>query len=290
MTRLASRTWFQIVAGILTTVCACSSPRPADPAGALSANEREIDLSASFPGIGADDATFVVLNASSGEVLRHNRVRAQRRLLPASTFKIPNSLIALETGVASGPDHLIPWDSVLPTDGTFWASSWSRDHTLRSAMQNSVFWYYQTVAREIGADRMQRYLDQFDYGNRNMGGGLDGFWLHGDLRISPDEQVRFLQRMYNGELGVSERSTQIVKDMLLLESTDAYRLSGKTGTANLTATRELAWLVGYVERPSETWFFALNVEGEEVWERWGNPSTRLRLLRQLLSAVGAIQV
>lgn len=235
-------------------------------------------------GVDAADATFVVLKAASGEIIRYNPARARRRFVPASTFKIPNSLIALETNSASGPDHLIEWDSVGPRDGGFWASSWSQDHTLRSAMRNSVFWYYQVLARDIGADRMQHYLDQFDYGNRNMGGGLDRFWLHGDLRISPDEQVQFLKRMYDGELGLSDRSTRIVKDILVLDAGRADRLSGKTGTANLTAMRTLAWLVGYVERPADTWFFAMNVEGEEVWARWGNPAARLALVRELLAA------
>jgi beta-lactamase class D len=94
--------------------------------------------------------------------------------------------------------------------------------------------------------------------------------------------------MVTGKLGVSERSTQIVRDILVLDSTGTYRLSGKTGTAMLTPTRELAWLVGYVENASDTAFFALNVEGEEVWERWGNPTARLRLVRQLLDATAVL--
>ncbi|HSJ10700.1 MAG TPA: penicillin-binding transpeptidase domain-containing protein, partial [Longimicrobiales bacterium] len=168
-----------------------------------------------------------------------------------------------------------------------WSSSWSADQTLRTAMRNSVFWYYQEIARQIGATRMREYLDRFEYGNGSMGGGIDRFWLHGDLRISADEQVRFLQRMYDGQLGLSERTTQAVRDIIVLDSTAGYRVSGKTGTANVTSTRELAWLVGFVELPSDTWFFALNVEGAEVWERWGNPGARLALVRSLLDVAGA---
>lgn len=212
------------------------------------------------------------------------------RFIPASTYKIANSLIALETGVATGPDHVIPWDSTAPRDPGFWASVWSQDHTLRSAMRNSVYWYYQVLARQIGAERMQTYLDRFSYGNRNMGGGLDRFWLHGELRISPDEQVRFLARMYQGGLGLSERSTEVVKDLLVLEETPAYRISGKTGTADVTPTRELAWLVGYVEHRGDVWFYALNLEGEQVWERWGSSTARLALVRDLLQDLGVLPV
>lgn len=270
---------------LLTALLACASSHEDRPASAAALTEREVDLSEFFVGVDSADATFVVLKAAAGEIIRHNPARAQRRFVPASTFKIPNSLIALETNSASGPDHLIQWDSTGPRAGGFWASSWSQDHTLRSALRNSVIWYYQVLARDIGADRMQRYLDQFDYGNRNMGGGLDQFWLHGDLRISPDEQVQFLKRMYDGDIGLSDRSTRIVRDILVLDASQADRLSGKTGTANVTATRTLAWLVGYVERQADTWFFALNLEGEEVWARWGNPAARLALVRELLAAV-----
>lgn len=244
--------------------------------------ESVVNLAGFFPGINPNDATFVVYHPLSGQVIRHNTVRAEQRFIPASTYKIPNSLIALETGVAKGAEHVISWDSaVKPTKG-FWSNEWSKDHTLRSAIRFSVYWYYQALARDVGAERMQEYLNQFDYGNRSMDGGLDRFWLYGDLRISPNEQVRFLERMYNGKLGLSARSTRIVKEILLLEERADYRLSGKTGTADVTPTRELAWLVGFVEREKEVWFYALNLEGEQVWEQWGSSSKRLALVRSLL--------
>jgi beta-lactamase class D len=244
--------------------------------------EKDVDLADFFAGIDPNDATFVVYHPSSGQIIRHNAVRAQQRFIPASTYKIPNSLIALETEVAKDADHRIPWDSAVKPAKGFWSPEWSKDHTLRSAIGSSVYWYYQELARGIGPERMQKYLDHFDYGNRDMGGGIDQFWLHGDLRISPNEQVRFLERMYSGKLGLSPRTTQIVKEILVLEESADYRLSGKTGTADVTPTRELAWLVGFVERRGEAWFYALNMEGEQVWEQWGPPAKRLALVRSLL--------
>jgi len=217
-------------------------------------------------------------------------VRAEQRFIPASTYKIPNSLIALESGVAKNAEHEILWDSAVKPAKGFWSDKWSKNHTLRSAMRFSVYWYYQALAREVGAERMQNYVDQFDYGNRDIGGGIDRFWLHGDLRISPNEQIRFLERMYNEKLGLSARSTRIVKEILVLEEGAGYRLSGKTGTAPLTTTRELAWLVGFVEREGDVWFYALNMEmeGEQVWKRWGNPSKRIPLVRSLLHKLGVL--
>lgn len=261
---------------------ACVLPAKAPRSESAKLLEYEADLSEHFSGIDPNDATFVVYHPASGRIVRHNPERAQRRFLPASTYKIPNSLIAIETGVAKGADHLIAWDSTVPRGSGFWSPTWSKDHTLRSAIKASAYWYYQELAREIGTTRMQRYLDQFDYGNRSMGGALDTFWLHGSLRISSDEQVRFLERMYSGKLGLRERSTQIVKDIIVLEDNLDYRLSGKTGTADVTPTRELAWLVGYVERDGGVWFYALNMEGEQVWEQWGRPAARLALVRAML--------
>jgi beta-lactamase class D len=114
-----------------------------------------------------------------------------------------------------------------------------------------------------------------------MGGGLDRFWLHGDLRISAFEQVAFLERFHSGKLGLSSRTTEIMKGLMLLEDDGSYRLSGKSGTAEVTATRELGWLVGFLERGDETVFYALNIEGERVWEDWP-PQKRPALVRRLL--------
>ena len=94
--------------------------------------------------------------------------------------------------------------------------------------------------------------------------------------------------MYNGELDISPQSVAIIKDLMILEDNPAYRLGGKTGSADVTPTRELAWLVGYVERNDDLWFYALNMEGEDVWERWGKPSARLALVRDLLQALGIL--
>jgi len=271
-----------IVLLLAQVVAACTPLDRAAEAETSLPLENVVNLADFFPGIDPNDATFVVYHPLSDQIIRHNPVRAKQRFIPASTYKIPNSLIALETGVAKGAEHVIPWDSaVKPTKG-FWSHKWSKNQTLRSAIRLSVYWYYQALAREVGVERMQEYLDQFDYGNRDTGGGIDRFWLHGDLRISPNEQVRFLERMYNEKLGLSARSTRIVKEILVLEERVGYRLSGKTGTADVTPTSELAWLVGFVEREGDVWFYALNMEGDQVWEQWGSSSKRIALVRSLL--------
>jgi beta-lactamase class D len=249
--------------------------------------DRVADLRRFFAGGAPVDATFVLRNGRTGEVIRHHPARAAERLLPASTFKIPHTLIALETGVVSGAEFVIPFDASRKRDG-FWSPDWSRDQTLRSAFQGSVYWYYQETARRIGEKRMAEYLKRFGYGNESLAGGVDAFWLEGGLRISADEQVRFLQRMNEGRLGVSGRNLEILRSIMVLERGPGYTLRGKTGTVDVTPTRELAWLVGFVERADETWYFALNLEGEEVWERWGPGAARRQLVSALLRELGAL--
>lgn len=251
------------------------------------ARDRVVDLGRFFAGGAPVDATFVLRNGRTGEVVRHDPARAAERLLPASTFKIPHTLIALETGVVSDADFVIPFDAGRKRDG-FWPDDWSRDHTLRSAFQGSVYWYYQETARRIGPKRMEAYLRRFGYGNGSLAGGVDAFWLEGGLRISADEQVGFLRRMNEGRLGVSGRSLEILRSVMVLERGPGYTLRGKTGTADVTPTRELAWLVGFVERADETWYFALSLEGEEVWERWGPGAARRQLVSSLLRELGVL--
>jgi beta-lactamase class D len=249
---------------VSTIVLGCSAMAPSHSActasfasgkGVLQAS----DITRYFQGI---EGTFVLLDGKSGKALCHNPERASTAFLPASTFKIPNSLIALEAGVATSPDFSLAWDSKATPRQPWWPPIWAQDHTLRTALPNSVVWYYKELARRIGAERMQSYVDRFEYGNRNISGGIDQFWLSGGLRISAEQQVQFLRRFYFGELPVSERTTRLVKDMLVMEETPFYRLSGKTGWAGFgdASAPSVGWLVGYLERNGQVHFFAINID------------------------------
>ncbi|TEA77185.1 penicillin-binding transpeptidase domain-containing protein [Allopusillimonas ginsengisoli] len=228
--------------------------------------------------------TFVLLDGQTGELICHDSVRAEAGFLPASTFKIPNTVIALETGVASGADFGLPWDSRRDPRQDWWPETWARDQTLATALPNSVVWFYQALARRIGTDRMQAYVDKFDYGNRNIQGDIDRFWLTGDLRISALQQVKFLQRFYTEALGASHRSTQIVKEALVLEHTDEYRYSGKTGWAGMgdAHAQQTGWLVGYLERKNKVYFYALNMDMNNP----GDGPARLAIVKAILQQRG----
>lgn len=283
---MAIHPWMLISATLVAGATACASAETSSEPF-QGASVREVDLTSLFRGDQAVEATFVLLDPSAGWTI-HNPDRAVQRFLPASTFKIPNTLIALETGVATDADFTIPFDSIRDRREGFWTPEWSRDQTLRSAFQNSVYWYYQELARRVGSARMQQYLSLFEYGNQDMGGGDDRFWLEGDLRTSPKEQVDFLRKFHQETLGVSTRSTDILREIMVLEIGPGYVLSGKTGTADVTPTRELAWLVGFLEREDSVLYFALNLEGEEVWERWGQPLARRQLVMSIFRELGVL--
>lgn len=172
-----------------------------------------------------------------------------RGFLPASTFKIPNTLIGLETGVIPDVDFALRWDGQRR-----WFEDWNRDHDLRSAMRFSVVWFYQEVARRIGNERMHDWIQRLNFGNRAAGPELDTFWLIGDLRINALQQLDFLRRLREGRLPVTERSSAIVRELLHLDDSDEWTQYGKTGwyqpepNISLPEHPTVGWLVGWVER------------------------------------------
>lgn len=263
----------------------CPAPQPPDADRTLSqdAGLERPDLGRHF---GELEGTFVLLDGQTGERLRYNPERAATRFLPASTFKIANTLIALETGVVAGPEAPLTRDTLQAPRQDWWPASWAQDHTLSTAMRGSVVWYYQELARRVGRERMQSYLERFDYGNRDASGGIDQFWLTGGLGISADEQVDFLRRFFHGELGVDERSTGIVKEMLILEDTPDYRLSGKSGWVGLgeADAPQVGWLVGYLERGTEVHFFATNIRMRSGQDA----SARMNIVRAVLGELGLL--
>ena len=219
---------------------------------AKSDGDINLDIGRRFRSRGVD-GTFLLHSVHDDTWLVHNSARADQGFLPASTFKIPNSLIALETGVIRDENEILKWDGVKRD-----VQEWNRDHNMRTAIAVSAVWFYQELARRIGAKRMREWIDRLGYGNRDISGPIDLFWLTGALRITPRQQVDFVRRLHLDDLPFSERSRRIVKDILVLERTDAYVLRGKTGLAAPGGVG-VGWFVGWVERGQRAWVFASNV-------------------------------
>ncbi|MCK5281483.1 MAG: class D beta-lactamase, partial [Cyclobacteriaceae bacterium] len=156
----------------------------------------------------------------------YNQSRTVQQFLPASTFKILNSLIALECGVIEDENEIIPWDSI-----ERFVPAWNKDHNLRTGIKYSVVWFYKELARRIGEVRMKSWVDEIDYGNMKTGKEIDNFWLVGDLRIAPMEQVEFLKRFSAGDLPFKKEYINTVQKILIEEQNDQYIFRAKTGWA-----------------------------------------------------------
>lgn len=175
--------------------------------------------------------------------------------LPASTFKIANSIIGLETGVINSDSTIFKWDGEEK-----WLKAWEQDLVLKDAFKFSCVPCYQDVAREIGAPRMKEYIANFNYGTLDITEtNIDNFWLEGKSRITQFQQIDFLKRFYKNELSITKRTGDIVSAILLIEDNDHYKLSGKTGLSNENKEYN-GWFVGYLEQDNNTYFFATNLE------------------------------
>jgi beta-lactamase class D len=206
------------------------------------------------------EGTLVVLNTANGEFMAHDPERAKRRFVPASTFKVPNSLIGLETGAFSSVEELLRWDGVQRS-----RASLNRDHNMRSAIRYSVVWFFQELARRAGHQSMSDWVRQLGYGNQDIGSPseLTRFWLSGPVAISALEQVEFLDRLRLGDLPASQRSQRMVREILHIGAIPGGQLRAKTGWALRPGT-DLGWYVGWLDAGDDRdLVFAMNVDMTE---------------------------
>ena len=198
--------------------------------------------------------TFLFYDLKNDKFTIFNEERADKSFLPASTFKILNSMIALETGVIKDDCEKIEWDRK-----NYRYDGWNQDQTLKTAFQYSVVWAYQELARDIGEKRMKYWIDKVGYGNSDISGDIDTFWLSGELRITPRQQVEFLKKLYRNELPFSKRTMDIVKEIMIVGQGPNYILRGKTGwTARVIP--QIGWFVGYLEKGEDVYIFAVNID------------------------------
>jgi len=212
--------------------------------------------------------TIVVYDQQSDTYTIFNEKRAAIRYSPFSTYKIPNSIIALEMKVVSDTEQIINWDKQKYPVENWWPETWYGEHNLKSAIKFSVVPVYRHIATIIGDEKMKYYIQGFNYGNKDISSGIDNFWLNGSLKISAFEQIEFLKKFFNSRLNISIETTQLVKSILIQEKTERYKLSAKTGAGYIDQDQNLAlgWYVGYLEKDDNVYFFALNIEGRSFSE------------------------
>ena len=227
------------------------------------------------------EGTFGIVNNRNGEITVYNLARLRdSAFLPASTFKIVNSLIGLQTGVIRDDSMVIKWDGVKRS-----FDSWNKDLTMYEAFRASAVPYYQEVARRIGKDTMQRWLDSLSYGNKKIS-GIDTFWLDHSLKITPDEQLGLVKALYFNQLPFFARNQHIVKRAMLFEDKPEYKLSYKTGWGfwDSTNKRHIGWVVGWIEENRHPYFFVLNLETSD--KNFDMPAVRMKILKGILDHLG----
>jgi beta-lactamase class D len=211
------------------------------------------DLMEIFASAGAVGAMVVYLSASK-ELIVINATRAEQRFIPASTFKLANSLIALETNAVKDENEIIPFGGKPQP-----VKAWERDMSMREALPISNVAIFQELARRIGLSRYKEWLTRLDYGNQETGTVVDRFWLNGPLRTSAVEQARFAAKLANKELPLSERSQSIVRDICRLEQSGTRALFGKTGWTG--SAIGIGWLTGWVEEAGASpTSFSINID------------------------------
>jgi len=200
------------------------------------------------------EGALIIVSVDGDVEYMHNARRCNQRYLPASTFKIPNTLIALETGAIKDDKEIFKWDG----SDKGW-SSWNRDQTLATAFSLSCVWCYQGFAKQINNERYKKYLLDLNYGNKKTGKDVTTFWLEGELGISVIEQISFLRKLYLEKLPFKSDNIKILKKIMLVEETPDYTLWAKTGWANRIQPQH-GWYVGYIEAKGKVWLFANNIQ------------------------------
>ncbi len=196
------------------------------------------------------EGCFTMMDNTSGEITVYNMAMDTTRVLPASTFKIVNSLIGLQTGKILNDTMTIKWDGVKRP-----VEAWNKDMGMTEAFKVSNVPYYQEVARRIGPDTMKLWIDSMHYGNRNISGPIDSFWLNNRLKVSPDEQLGLLKRLFFDQLPFRKGVQESVRQAMLQEDNTAYKLSYKTGWGYDEGNRSVGWLAGWIEENKHVYFF-----------------------------------
>lgn len=234
------------------------------------------------------DGTMVIHDVRQQRTLTYNPERAATAYSPASTFKVFNSLIALETGAAADVDNdMLPWDGkiIMHNGKPFLPPVCNGEVSMRVALKNSCIPAYQTLARRIGTEQYRKYLRAARFGNANVDGPVDWFWLNNQLTITAYQQVDFLREVAACRVPmISARSYDMLDDILAIEKTPAYTIYAKTGWVTVPGKVDVGWWVGWVARGNDTYVFAINLDMPNP----GVAPKRQEIARAVLKQVGAL--
>lgn len=267
----------------LSAALLCSSLMAAAGLAQMPADNKFANLPYAQAAIDATgyNGTMLIYDLNDDQYYASDKDSVLLQHIPASTFKIMSSLVVLETGLVANADTVLPWDGV-----TRGRTETNTDLTLRDAFRLSSVAHYQALVRAVGEQAMQHALSEAAYGNENINGGIDQFWLTGALRISPMQQIDVLRRLYRGDLPFSDATQDTVKDIMVNDATDDYVLRAKTGLAILDGDENTGWWVGWVERDNNVIMFATVLTATAPDS--GFIPARLSVTRDVLREFGAL--
>lgn len=215
-------------------------------------------------------------------------IDADRKTLPASTFKITNSLIALNENVISDEKEVVRWDGKAKYFNGNRVTAWEKDTDLKTAFKNSTIWFYEDVAKIIGKPKYAEILGNIKYGNMDLSEqGLD-FWNYGNLAISPKQQIELLVKLYDNKLPFSVASMNDVKRMMLIEANSEYSLYGKTGWAKKDGIN-IGWFIGFISTKGNIYFFATRVNKDEKENNANFSKSRKAITMDIFKNMGFIK-
>lgn len=232
------------------------------------------------------EGCFALMNNATGKFTVYNLGRYRdSSYQPASTFKIVNSLIGLQTGKIVNDSMIIKWDGIKR-----WNDDWNRDLTMYEAFRVSSLPYYQEVARRIGKDTMQLWLDSLKYGVKDVKekviirSAVDSFWIDNSIKITPDEQLGLVKRLYFNQLPFFKSYQEVVKRAMLFENNANYRLGYKTGWGSTEENHSIGWITGWIEENNHPYFFVLNIESSD--RNFDMIPARMKILKDILKQLG----
>lgn len=268
----------------LALIAGCSTPGPTTATRATW--QQRTDFSDHFDEAGAV-GTLLIHDVKKNVTFVHNPVRARQGYVPASTFKILNSLIGLDTGVVTDVDQQkfrFSGETFNVRGKPFLPAQCNEDVTLRTAFRFSCIPVYQEIARRVGMERYKSVGSSLGYGNGKLGAErLEWFWLEGGYAVSAQQQVDLLVRLYHGDLPYSARNMALVKDIMVVEKDPAYTLRAKTGYLFSTQP-EIGWYVGWLEKGDQVFVFALNLDITKP----EHTRARATIVKSALKSLGAL--
>lgn len=228
--------------------------------------------------------SILIYDNSNNHFYSNDFLWAEKGKLPASTFKIPNSLIALETGVIESDTSIIYWNGQKRA-----LKKWEQNLTFKQAFQYSCVPCYQEIARKIGYKKMKEYLQKMNYNTMVFDSHtIDNFWLEGKSKINQFEQIDFLKKLYRNKLPLSDNTLHIVKNIMKVKASNNYTLYAKTGWSNYNGENN-GWYIGFLESENQVYFFATNIEPDDNNDIKNFPIARIEVTMAALKVLNIIE-